>query len=157
MDKSSKINVLYKIAMGESVSLSTAEKIELSRYKVGYVGKPLTTKGNIGQYITDVDKGYRKSFYDWCLDNNMGDRRTKSGSSSAIKSFNREQNIGVMLVGWLVWGLAIYWILNERISAGGCAIIGALVSVVVFRLKREAAGFTCFLLPIILAVIFGSR
>ena len=157
MDKATKVNILYKIAMGQSVILSPKEKRELSKYKVNHVGKPLTTKGNISQYVSAVDRGYNKRFYDWCLDNNKGDRRTKGGSESSIKAFNSGQNIAVMFVGWLVWGLAIYWIFNGSISVGGCAIIGAIVSGVIFRRNREAAGFTCFLLPIILAVIFGSR
>lgn len=157
MDKGTKVNILYKIAMGQPVSLSPAEKKELNKYKVNHVGKPLTTKANISQYITAVDRGYYKGFYDWCLDNNKGDRRTKGGSVESIKSFNRGQNAGVVFIGWLTWGLAIYWIFKGSLSVGGCAIAGAIVSVVIFRLKREAAGFTCILLPVILAVIFGSR
>ena len=44
MNKSAKINILYKIASGEYITLSPAERKELSKYKVERVGKPLTTK-----------------------------------------------------------------------------------------------------------------
>ena len=156
MNKETKINYLYKIAMGQDVNLSTKECEELSKYNVGYVGKPLTTKSNISQFVSAVDRGYRKGFYDWCLDNNKGDRRIKEGSVDSIKTFNREQTFCVILIGGVFWGLAIYWLLNGNASSEGCMIAGAIVSVIIYRLKREAAGFTCIILPLIISTILFS-
>ena len=157
MDKTTKINKLYKIAMGEPVQLSPAERSELSKYKVGQVGKPLTTKGNISQYVTAVDRGCHKTFYDWCLDNHKGDRRTKDGSAYAISKFNKGQYTSVALFGWLIWGMALYWIFDRSISAGGCAVAGAILTVILYKIKREISGFTCVLLPVIILAIIGSR
>ena len=155
MDKGTKVNILYKISMGQSVNLSSIEKKELSKYKVSHVGKPLTTKRNISEYISAVDKGYYKSFFDWCMDNHKGDRRTKKGSAEYIKGYESGQNIGIMCFGWWTWGIAIYWLFQEAFSVGQCAIVGAIVSVIIYRLNREIAGFTCIFLPIILLSIFG--
>lgn len=68
MRKTDKVNILYRIASGEYVQLSSDERRELGKYRVDNVGKPLNTKTNVSQYVTAVDNGYRKSFYDWCLD-----------------------------------------------------------------------------------------
>ena len=117
----------------------------------------IPTNSISARYITAVDNGYHKSFYDWCLDNNKGDRRMKSGKEGSLKSFNKVQSVSVAVIGWLIWGIAVYWILGGRLSAGVCAIIGAAVSVFLFKLNRQGAAFTCIILPIVLAAIFASR
>lgn len=101
--------------------------------------------------------GYRKSFYDWCLDNNKGDRRMKAGKESSLKAFNQGQSFGVAATGWLVWGLALYWLFGEKLAVGACAIIGAIVSLALFKLSRQGSTFTCIILPIIIAVICATR
>lgn len=81
----------------------------------------------------------------------------KSGKEGSLKSFNKVQSVSVAVIGWLIWGIAVYWILGGRLSAGVCAIIGAAVSVFLFKLNRQGAAFTCIILPIVLAAIFASR
>ena len=157
MNKQRKVELLYRRAQGESLNISPDEAKELSKYKVSKVGKTLNTKTNLQQYVTAVDKGYRKTFYDWCLDNNKGDGRRKDGRAEDIRSFNRDQSIAVIAMGWLMWGVAIYWIMGGSTPVGTCAAMGAVIAFVLYRMKREAVGLTCILLPIILAVIFGRK
>ncbi|MCI9023904.1 MAG: hypothetical protein HFG92_05585 [Dorea sp.] len=157
MNKTAKVDILYKKAMGQQVNISPEEKQELSKYKVSRTGKPYTTKENIKQYITAVDQGYSKAFYDWCIENRKGDSRTKAGKAEAIKSYSRSQNFGIMAIGWLFWGIAIYWTAGGRLSANVCAIAGAAASVMLYRMKREMVAFTCILLPLILTYFFGVR
>ena len=57
----------------------------------------------------------------------------------------------------LVWGLALYWLFGEKIAVGACAIIGAIVSLALFKLNRQGSTFTCIILPIIIAVICSTR
>ena len=157
MRKTDKVNILYRIASGEYVQLSSDERRELGKYRVDNVGKPLNTKTNVSQYVTAVDNGYRKSFYDWCLYNNKGDRRMKAGKESSLKAFNQGQSFGVAATGWLVWGLALYWLFGGKLAVGACAIIGAIVSLALFKLNRQGSTFTCIILPIIIAVICATR
>lgn len=156
MTKAKKIDALYKIAHGQNVSLTAAEQRELKKYKVDQYDGNHATRKNIAEYVNDVDKGYPLGFYDWCMNKLKGDRRRKGSSEQEIRSFNREQSISVALWGWLIWGIAIYWIFGGALTAGNCAILGIIVSVILFKLNRGLAGFTLFLLPAILAVVFGT-
>lgn len=156
MTKARKIDLLYRIALGQEVDISRDEKRELGKYKVSYVGKTYATKNNISQYITAVDKGCHIGFYDWCMNNHKGDRRRTAGRADSIKSQNKEAYMINIFIGWFFWGIAIFWLFGGSMSVGTCAIFGGIISVVLYRINREAAGFTNFLLPIILVAILAN-
>lgn len=157
MTKTKKINALYKIAHGQPVSLTPEEQKELRKYKIDSGDRNYATRKNIIQYVNVVDnKRYPFAFYDWCHNNLKADRRRKGSSEREMAANNRENSIAAMMMGWLLWGLAIYWIFDGTFPAGNCAIAGAIVSAILQRLNRGLAGFTLFLLPIILMAVFGS-
>lgn len=157
MTKKQKEEILYRMAKGEQYYATKEELQMLSRYRVERDGSDAgyATRQNISGYIQAVDNGSGLSFYDWCMNNLKGDRRRKSGSEQAIARSNREQGMGAMFFGWLIWGIALYWMFDETLSVGVCAVLGAIVAYVLLRVARRMAGFTLMILPIILAVIFG--
>jgi len=134
---------------------SPAEQKELRKYKVDTDDGKWATKANIRDYIKAVDGGCHLSFYDWAMNNHRADRRRRGSSEKEMASHNRDQTIAVMLVGWLVWGIALYWTFGQRQSVGSCAIMGAIIAAVLQRVSRKWVMFTCFLLPCIIAVIAG--
>lgn len=157
MNKARKVDLLYKKAKGQNMNASAEEVHEMKKYKVDCGENSFyATKANISQYVTAVDNGYRLSFYDWCMNNKKADRRRKGSSEEDIAGFNREQSAAAIFIGWLIWGIAIYWMLHGAMSVGACAIAGAIVSVILLKCSRKNAAFTVFLLPIILAVLFGG-
>lgn len=155
MNNSQKIALLYQKAHGQGINASLEEQRELKKYKVSADDGNYATKANISAYVRDVDSGYRLSFYDWCQNNHKNDRRRKGSSEREMASTNREQGIGAMMSGWLIWGIAIYWMFHGSLTVGACAIAGAVISVILLRLNRRLAGFTLIMLPVILAVVFG--
>lgn len=155
MNNSKKVTLLYQKAHGQGINASLEEQRELKKYKVSADDGNYATKANISAYVRDVDGGYRLSFYDWCQNNHKNDRRRKGSSEREMASANREQGIGAMMGGWLIWGIAIYWMFHGSLTVGACAIAGAVISVILLRLNRRLAGFTLILLPVILAVVFG--
>lgn len=157
MNKTRKIELLYQKAKGQQLSASPAEMRELRKYKIkAGEGDFYTTKANIRAYVTEVDnEGYRLSFYDWCMNHKKADRRRRGSSEKDMAKENQAMNMSAVFWGWLVWGVAIYWMFNGRLTVGSCAIAGAIVSVVLINCARRWIGFTLFLLPAILAAIFG--
>ncbi|MBR1472089.1 MAG: hypothetical protein IJ600_10675 [Lachnospiraceae bacterium] len=155
MTKSRKVELLYNKARGQGMNATPQELKELARYMVGNGEGNYATKRNISAYVTAVDQGSHRSFYDWCIDNGRGDRRRKGGSAKEIREDEKTMSFAAIFMGWLAWGIAIYWILHGSVPAGECAVAGAVVSLVIYKLKREWAGITLFILPIVLAVIFG--
>lgn len=154
MNKTRKIELLYKIAKGQAVNITERERRELSRYRVREnEGSFYTTKANIRAYVTAVDSGFRISFYDWCMNNNKADRRRRGSSEAAMERSNQENSMAVMGMGWLIWGMALYWMLQENVSVGACAVFGAIISAALYKCARRAAAFTLFALPIALAVL----
>lgn len=156
MNKTRKITLLYQKAHGQSVNVTAEEQRELRKYRVSVQDGNYATIKNVSDYVSAVDRGYSLSFYDWCMNNHKMDRRRKGSSESQMLARNREMGLSAMLVGWLMWGIAIYWIFDGVFPAGSCAIAGAVVSAVLVRMNRRAVLFTLFLLPVILAVIFGN-
>lgn len=157
MTKARKIDILYRKAKGQDNFVSKEELQELRKYKiVAGADADYATRANISKYVTAVDNGYRLSFCDWCANNLQGDRRKKSGRAAEIARTNKDQSIATVFIGWLIWGIAFYWIFNEGVPVGTCAILGAIVSFVLQRCFRRLAGFTLIVLPVVLAVIFGS-
>lgn len=136
--------------------MATPEEIkELRQYRVD-AGESsfLTTKSNIAAYIDAVDNGNKKTFYDWCLDNGRADRRRKGSDKESIFQNNREQTIAVIAIGWLLWGMAFYWIFGEMFPVVGCAVLGALVSFALYKIVgRKMKGWTLLVIPILLAVL----
>lgn len=99
---------------------------------------------------------YLLAFDTWCQTHLKADRRRKGSSEKDMAADNRDNTIGSMMMGWLIWGLTIYWIFGGTFTAGNCAVAGAIVSAILRRLNRRLSAFTLFLLPIILMVVFGS-
>lgn len=155
MNKTRKVTLLYQKAHGQRINVSPEEKAELRKYGVSPGDGDYATKANISAYIKDVDEGYRLSFYDWCRNKHKADRRRKGSSESEMKRENRAEGRESMLLGWLIWGIAIYWMFHGELAVVSCAIAGAVISVILRTLNRRMAPYTLFLLPIVLAVIFG--
>lgn len=158
MNKTRKIDLLYRKAKGQGFNASPEEIRELRKYKVeAGADASYATKANIRDYVTAVDGGACfGSFYDWCMNNKRADRRRRGSSEKEIASFNRSQSMGAAFLGWLTWGVAIYWIFDERISVNQCAVLGAIVSILLQRYSRKWAAFTLFLLPLILVSVIAS-
>lgn len=158
MTKARKVELLYRKANGQDWNASPDEAKELRRYKVdANEGSFISTKTNIAAYVTAVDNGYRLAFYDWCMENKKADRRRKNSDQESMTRFNSNQNKAVVFIGWLMWGIAIYWILQEMVPAAGCAVIGAVIALLLFKIARKLAAFTLILLPLMLAAYFGTR
>lgn len=138
MNKVEKINFLHAYAHGNRIPSNAEQKVILKEYKVSAHDGKYATKSNIIAYIEAVDKEYPFSFYDWCMSNCKADRRRKGSSEAEMKSQNRMDGVG------------------GAVSAGTCAILGAIVAAVLSQMFRRSAGFTLFLLPILLAACFGS-
>lgn len=155
MNKTRKITLLHKIAHGGESDATPGERKELKKYKVYNDDSYYATKNNLSAYVNAVDNGYCLSFQDWCENNCKADRRRKGSSTSDMAKDNVTNGIAVMVFGWLTWGMALYWIFDGGMSVGACAILGAIISTVLLRINRRWVGVTIFLLPIILAVIFG--
>lgn len=155
MNRTRKVNLLYQKAHGQGVNATPEEQRELRKYRVSADDGNYATKANISAYVKAVDGGYRLSFYDWCMNNCKMDRRRKGSSEREMASENRWNSAGAMMLGWLIWGIAIYWMFHGTLTVGVCAVTGAVVSAILLRLNRRLAGFTLFLLPVILTVIFG--
>lgn len=154
MTKARKVEILYRMAKGQATDASLQELQELRKYKVSArADADYATRANITNYVAAVDNGYRLSFYDWCANNLQGDRRRKGGSAEEMAATNKAQSNATVFMGWLVWGIAIYWIFGGEVAVGVCAIIGAVVAFVLQRYFRRWAMFTLFILPIVIAVI----
>ena len=156
MNTNEKVGILYKKVRGENLSFQ--EKSAVSKYNVSREdGAFLATKKNLRDYIKAVDSGAtRKNFYTWCIDNGRADARRKGGKASDIKEFRKEQGLGAFLMGFLVWGIAVYWILGGRASVGASAIVGGIISFVLYKINRKITFFTCLVLPIMLAAYFSG-
>lgn len=155
MTKDRKVELLYRKAKRQDWNASQAEIRELRRYQVDAGDEHYATKANIQAYVSDVDNGkWRHSFYDWCWENKKADRRRKGSSEAEMARFSSTQSKSVMLIGGFIWGIAIYWLLQESVSAVGCCVIGAFVALGLFRISRKIAMFTMIILPSALATVF---
>lgn len=158
MTKTKKIELLYKKAKGLSIAASPEEIKELRKYKVEIgEGNFYTTKSNISNYITAVDKGTKISFYDWCMNNKKADRRRKGSSEKEMEWNNKQNNFATIFFGWFTWGVALYWMFQEVLSVGLCALLGAIISVFLFKRSRKNSFVTVFILPLLIASLFGSK
>ena len=156
MTKDRKIDLLYRRAHGQRLNLSPQEMQELNRYRVSLNESDFyATRKNIKAYVEAVDRGAYQSFSDWCQDNLMADKRRRGSSKQAMAAENTYQKFSVAWIGWIFWGLAVYWFFGGALSAGVSALLGIGVALGTFKLfGRRAAGFTQFLLPVILMVLF---
>ncbi len=154
MNKARKVDLLHKVAHGYGFQGSAEEKRELKKYKVTQEDSYHATKANLSAYVSAVDSGYRLSFYDWAMNNCKADRRRKGSSEAELAQFNKNQGISVIFMGWLIWGIAIYWMFHGSLGVGTCALAGAIIAFILFRLARNWAVITQIFLPIIIAIIF---
>ena len=144
MNKARKTELLYQKAKGRPMNITEKERRELSRYRVrANEGSFYATKANISAYVTAVDQGCRISFYDWCMNHSRADRRRKGSDEAAMGRVRRENSLAAMGMGWLVWGMALYWAFQEA-------------SVILYQSARRFSAFTLFLLPILIAAFFGG-
>ncbi len=158
MTKDRKVELLYRRARGESLNLTNQEQIELRKYKVSMNESSFyVTKANIQDYVSAVDRGSYQTFSDWCQDHMRADRRRRGSSEKAMAAENSRQKLNVAWFGWLVWGLALYWLFGGALHVLGSAILGIGASLGTFKLfGRKAAPFTQILLPVILMAVFCS-
>ena len=155
-NKIRKVDLLHKVAHGQGFQGSAEEKRELKKYKVTSGDSYHATKANLSTYVSTVDSGYRLSFYDWAMSNCKADRRCKGSSEAEMVQFNKDQGISAMFVGWLVWGIAIYWMFHGSLGVGACVVAGAVIALILFRLARNLAVFTQLFLSVIIAIIFSK-
>lgn len=153
MTQARKVDLLYQKAHGGMTGATPAEKLELMKYRVGSDDTQLATRANISAYVKAVDSGTHSSFYDWCYNHKKGDRRRKIHKEDAMASDNKEKMLASFGIGWLTWGMALYWLAGGAVSAGGCAVVGGILAIVVNRFSRKYAMFTGFVLPLILAIV----
>lgn len=153
MNTARKEQLLYQKAHGQAMDASPAEQRELCKYRVDTDNGYYATRANIRAYIRAVDSGYSLPFYDWCISNRKADRRRKGSSEREMASDSRDKSAAVMLVGWLTWGIALYWAAGQSLSVGTCAIAGAVLSLLLYHLNRRLAMFTLLILPAIVACI----
>ncbi len=158
MNKTRKVELLYKKAKGQSIDATPGELAELKKYKISKGdGDFHTTKANVRAYVDAVDQeGCRISFYDWCMNHHRADKRRKGSSSREIAAVNRQQGLGAMFLGWLTWGIAVYWIFNARMTVGSSAIIGAVIAFTLVRVARRWMFFNLFILPAIVAAFVNT-
>lgn len=155
MNKTRKSEILYNRAKGRFITVTASEETELKKYKVDFgEGDFYSTKANINGYITAVDKGYRKSFYDWCMDNGKADRRQRGTSKKELKQGDNQASFGVSIFGGVLWGCVI----NLLSDAGGAAsvFLGVILTIILYKSSRKMAAFTVILLPLILLAVLGT-
>ena len=156
MTQAQKIDLLYRKAKGESVSMTASEKNELRKYKVtGREDDLFVTKKNIGDYVRAVDNGSHQTFLDYCNNERKADRRRKGSSESEIAWSDNTNSLAMILVGWFTWGICLYWIFKGAMSVGVAAILGAVIAFVISKFARGKAGVLVFILPIVLTVLFA--
>lgn len=156
MNKSKKVELLYMKARGKQISVSSDEAKELRKYKIGFnEGDFYTTKANIRDYVTAVDNGYRLSFCDWCFNHGKADKRRKGSSAKEIAKKNNEMGLSAMFLGWLPWGMALYWMTGGGLSVGESVVGAVIISFILSKCTRKWAFMTLFILPLMLAVLFG--
>ena len=149
MTKARKIDLLYQKVKGLPLNATPEELQELKKYKVAEGANSFyATKANLKEYVTAVDNGSRRSFYDWCIDNGKADRRYKGSDSKKIKSDDLKEIISYTLFGWLLWGVALYFLFAGALSGGACILIAIALNFILYKLNRELSFLTLFLLPI---------
>lgn len=158
MTRDRKVDLLYRRARGERLNLSDQEMMELGKYRVSVnEGNFYVTKANMRDYVIAVDKGSYQTFSDWCQDNLRADRRRKGSSEKAMAAENTRQKISVAWFGWILWGLAVYWLFDGALNVLVSAVLGIGAAFGTFKLfGRKAAVFTQILLPVILTAVFFS-
>ena len=157
MTKARKVDLLYNIAKGSSTDATSAELRELKKYTVDRCEvKKFVKRDNISKYVSAVDGGFKRSFYDFCVENRLSDRRRKGSSEEAIGKDDKNLGIAWVLIGWLTWGVAVYYILGGKVPSGIAAIIGGVVSLVICKRGRKSAMFTIFILQIVIISILAS-
>lgn len=152
MTKSKKIELLYNIAKGNPVNISTAERKELKKYKVEYGEYEFyTTKKNIAAYVEAVDRGNILAFRDWCRNNGHADRRRAGSDKSSMRKDLREE-----LLSW-AFGGSILWIIclgTLKGSLEGVLLPAALISVFLCAISRKYVQVTNGILPLAIAILY---
>lgn len=149
MNKTQKINALYKMAQGQQVELSPKDKIGLMKYRIDDTSDFFLTKNNIAEYVDAVDKGCVLSFDMWCRNHHKADRRRKGSSEKDMAATNRYSTVAVMMFGWLTWGMAIYSLIGGRSgNVGGCAIMGLIIAAILSRVTPYSVIFPFIILAV---------
>lgn len=154
MTKSRKIDLLYNIAKGNSVNISTDERKELRKYKINSCGEYAfySTKKNIAAYVEAIDKGStRLAFWDWCINNGYADKRRAGSDKASMSKENRSYVLSWALGGSLMWLIFLGTVTGD---VGASIIPAALISAFVSFVSRKHVEFINSLLPIILAVLY---
>lgn len=156
LNKTRKIQLLYQKAHGKQFDASPKELQELKKYRISKDDIKYATKRNITDYVDAVDNGScHLPFLDWCWNNYRADKRRKGSSEEEMANTNTWDGIASVALGWLIWGVAFYWMFQERVPANACGVLGAVVSIIITRVNRRRGIFLLFGLPIILSTIFG--
>lgn len=155
MTKQRKINLLYAKATGGNYNPTPAEEAELRSYRVDFnEGKSYATKKNITMYVNAMEgKAIKRGFYDWCMDNSLGDRRRKNGSAAAMSARDKGIKYSAVFLGWLPWALALYYIFGAAFPPIVCIIFGVVISLILYKVTRQYAIITCFIIPIVIFAI----
>lgn len=154
MKKVRKVDLLYCKAKGRPMDATAEELRELRKYHVGRCESDfVVTKANISAYVTAVDNGSMVSFYDWCMNHGMADRRRKGSSRAEMQSDKHWEGFSAALVGSIFWGVSLYWMTGGAAGAAGSMVLGALAAVVLWGVWRRGAAFTLLVLPWVLLAL----
>ena len=153
MNKKRTVDLLYKKAHGQKMNATKEEEKELKKYKVFSNDAKFATRKILNAHVDAINKGSKRSLYDRAMDKGMADRRRKGGSAAALRSEDREGGLASMFMGWLTWGICLYWMAGGRAEVKGCAILGLIISFILYKISRRNVFVTCFLFPVILTVI----
>ena len=153
MTTNQKVDILYRIARGESVSRD--EKQEVKKYKVdSYSGEFLATKKNLRAYVSAVDSGKTHSnFYSWCANNGLADARRKGGSKKQMTSWAKGQGASSTILGG---ALALMQIVGSE-GVAGAFILGCIIAFVINKVARDRAALFNMLIPLLITAFLVAR
>lgn len=159
MNTDRKVELLYKKAKKQKYQCTKEEQGELAKYKIGRGEKSFyTTKANIKEYVHAVDKeGFKRTFYDWCMDNGKADKRRIGSDKYNMRSDQMYLGLGAILWGMIMWGMAFYLTFRGIIPGGICAIAGMIVGFVLARWRRRWIWLTLFIIPILICSMATMR
>ena len=156
MTKERKVEILYLKVRNQNPHMTSDELEEMKKYGiVSSMDIEFATKQNLRDFISDVDKGVRLRFSDWCFKNERGDRRRKIGKAETMRSNYRKSTLLFILFGTVLWGIALISLIP---SIGVISfVIGAIVSYLISKLDSLMLKALLLVIPcIILFLLYGK-
>lgn len=156
MTTARKVNLLYKKAHGQTMDASAEEKRELRKYHVARDDGFYATKANLKDYVNAVDNHKTVvTFATYCQNRGKADKRRSGSSKEEMESDNRTSGFASIFVGWLTWGMAVYWIFKGHLTVGQSIVIACVISFILSKITSSAKFFVIFVLPLVLLAFFA--